>query len=281
MEIRYAVSVLMRDVLVLFQPTSKRILLIFVLAGVVLTSGCFRIFNMVNEGYAMKTVAQLLEEKYGEEFTVIDTWLKMGETYTAVCSPVAEPKIVFEATYRTGDESSLRHDEYVQGIVAFLLAKKLQPEVQKITEDAHLQVIVFWQETDFARREDVSIESYLQSIGSEGQHIMFEIYANIGNIKNIDYIEVYSVLESISNSIAPNSGSIRLIYMSTEDIEKCREYFLKQSDIYPEIGRIYKEYDSYGTGIDSGVIKESFDQFKSEMELIVNGNIEGNGSNAS
>lgn len=284
MQIRYAVSVLMRDVLVLFQPTSKRVLLIFILAGVILTSGCLRLFNVDSKEREMEIVARLLQEKYGEEFTIHNTWGDVGYSYIAVCSPVAEPGIVFESVFYIGGEGKLYKDEYPQGIVAWELEQLLQPEVRKISEDAYIKAFPFYAETAFTRREDVTIESYLEAIGSDdnaSQRIYFEVYANIGNIKSIDYEEVYSVLKEISTSIAPSSGSIGLYYIKMEDIDLCREYFKRNSDLYSEIKHILADYEEYGTGITAGEIKESFDQFKSEMEVIVNGNIEGNGSNGS
>jgi hypothetical protein len=221
----------------------------------------------------MEIIARLLQEKYDEEFTVIDTWPLAGISYRAVCSPVAEPGILFEADYDSKDSGRLRYDGYVQGIVAWQLEKLLLPDVQKISEDAYIKAFVFWQETDITRRENVSIESYLQAIGPEGQHIMLDVYANNNTIENIDYEKVYSVLESISTSIAPNSGSIGLYYISDEDIEHCREYFLKRSETYPELSGILDEYKWYGTGIVSGVMKESYEQFTSEMEEIVHGGV--------
>ena len=224
----------------------------------------------------MEIVARLLQEKYGEEFTIHNTWGDVGYSYIAVCSPVAEPGIVFESVFYIGGEGKLYKDEYPQGIVAWELEQLLQPEVRKISEDAYIKAFPFYAETAFTRREDVTIESYLEAIDPDApasQHIMFEVYANIENIKSIDYEEVYSVLNVISKSIAPNSGSIGLYYIETEDIELCREYFKSRSKTYSEKKHILIGYHRYGTGIIAGEIKEPFDQFKNEMEVIVNGSV--------
>lgn len=276
MEIRYAVSVLMRDVLVLFQPTSKRILLIFVLAGVILTSGCLRIFNVDSKEREMEIVARLLQEKYGEEFTIHKTWADVGYSYVAVCSPVLEPEIVFEAIFYIGGGGKLYSDEYPQGIFAWELEQLLQPEVRKISEDAYIKAFPFYAETSFTRREDVTVETYLEAISSytpASEHIYFEIYANIENIRSMDYEELYSTMKEICKSIAPSSGAFSLYYIKQEDIEMLREYFKRRSKIYSEASDVFRAYKAYGTGIIAGEIKEPFNQFKNEMEEIVNGSV--------
>lgn len=257
-----------------FKPFYKKIMLFVMAVGILCTSGCFRIFNTNSEVDEKETVARLLQEKYEEEFTVHDTWGDVGYSYIAVCSPVAEPGIVFEAIFYIGDEGKLYSDEYPQGIVAWELEQLLQPEVQKISEDAYIKAFVFYAETTFTRRVDVSIKSYLESIGPdapESQEIMFQVYANNENINNIDYEKIYSVLKEISKSITPNSGAIGLYFITGEDIELCNEYFMKRSDIYPELSGILDKYKWYGTGIIAGEIKEPFEQFKSELDEIISG----------
>lgn len=259
-----------------FNTVCKRIIMLVVAVGIVCTSGCFALLNMNSEEDEMEIVARLLQEKYDEEFTIHNAWPDEGYSYQAACSPVAEPGIIFEATFYVGGGGQLDYDDYSQGIVAWELEQLLQPEVQKISEDAYMKVFVFYAKTTFTRREDVTIESYLEAIGPdapESQQIMFQVYANNQNANDIDYEEVYSVLMEISNSITPNSGAIGLYYLSPDKIPLCREYYQTHSEKYGEIKYILSGSYAYGTGIASGDIKESYEQFISEMEEFLHGSV--------
>lgn len=259
-----------------FNTVCKRIITLVVAAGIICTSGCFGMIHKDNAEDEMEIIARLLQEKYDEAFTIHNTWGDVGYSYQAECSPVAEPGIVFQAIFYIGEAGKLYSDEYPQGIVAWELEQLLQPEVQKISEDAYIRVVVFYAETAFTRREDVTIESYLEAIGPdapESQDIMFEVYANDQKVDSINYEEVYSVLKEISKSITPNSGSVGLSYISTADIELCREFFKSHSEKYGDIKYILSGYHEYGTGITSGEIKESYEQFRSELEEIVHGGV--------
>ncbi|MBR6626900.1 MAG: hypothetical protein IKL04_02825, partial [Lachnospiraceae bacterium] len=113
------------------------------------------------ESQMKRVAADLLEEKYDEEFEIHYAWPRDSSLFYATCSPKDDMDIVFEMQ-AYNDGRGLYMDEYLQGAVAKLVEAEIEPKIQEIFEDAYLEVAFTWVTETKDYYEGVTIEEYCQ-----------------------------------------------------------------------------------------------------------------------
>ncbi|MGN0655250.1 MAG: hypothetical protein ACI4KR_00510, partial [Ruminiclostridium sp.] len=204
----------------------KLLLMSAALAVPLLLSGC------VNKAKAERLLAKALEERYGEEFVVLDSivtsanWLNAGPL-EAICCPVSDNKLTFQASYSI-KRQQFYGDEYAEAIVREEAYAEMEQILSQHYTDFLLEVSVFppmiqYDErnnyTDFTNIEDVSITSYEEKYG-EKTDISFYVYFNESEIEKYD--EVSEIFRSYSERFNNAEVLFWCYYTNSDTIAELR-----------------------------------------------------------
>lgn len=180
----------------------KLLSLISALAIPLILSGC------VNRKSEEKKLAKALEERYGEEFVVVDSivtggnWLTAGPL-SAVCYPKSDRDLLFKADYSIANQY-IYDDGYIQAIVREEAYEEMEEIISDYYTDFLIDVNVFQPIIEYAEREkypefvnitDVSIASYEEKYG-EKMRLSFYIIFNDTEVEKYD--EVSHIFEKYS-----------------------------------------------------------------------------------
>lgn len=205
----------------------KILLSLAALAVPLLLSGC------VNRRAEEKKLAKALEEKYGEEFIVADSfvgsasWIDVG-SLEAVCYPLSDKNLTFKASYSIKNQK-LNGDKYVEAIVREEAYAEMEQILSQYYTDFFLDVdachsIIQLDEmskyTKFTNIEDVSIASYEEKYG-EKMIISFYIILNIDEID--DYEEVEPIFQQYSEKFSNGRVNYFCYYEPVSTINECQE----------------------------------------------------------
>lgn len=212
----------------------KLLSLLAALAIPLLLCGC------VNVRAAEKKLAKALEEKYGEEFVVVDSIVTGGHPIyagplEAVCYPQKNKDLLFIASYSISNQC-LYDDEYVQAIVREEAHAEMNEIISKNYEDFLIETEVFQPLIEYGEREkypsftnvsDVSIQSYEEKYG-EKMNISFYVIFNETEIERYD--EVSKIFKSYSNKFDNADLNFWCYYTDTNKIADLREK--EENDIW-------------------------------------------------
>lgn len=229
----------------------KLLALISALAIPLMLSGC------VNKKVEEKKLAKALEERYGEEFVVVDSivtggnWLTAGPL-SAVCYPKSDRDLLFKADYSIANQY-IYDDGYIQAIVREEAYTEMEEILSGYYTDFYLDVRVSKPMIKYAEREeyprfinisDVSIASYEEKYG-EKMILSFRIAFNIDEIT--EYEEVDKIFKQYSKKFTNGRVNFFCYYMDSNAINECQK--LEETD-YWENFYINSKKDKYGDGIE-------------------------------
>ena len=212
----------------------KLLLMSAALAVPLLLSGC------VNKAKAERLLEKALEERYGEEFVVLDSivtsanWLNAGPL-EAICCPVSDNKLTFQASYSI-KRQQFYGDEYAEAIVREEAYAEMEQILSHYYTDFILNAnachsIIQYNEmskyTKFTNMEDVSISSYEEKYG-EKMIISFYIGFNTEELDN--YEEAEPIFKEYCEKFNDGRVNFFCYYMNSEDIDKCRK--LEETDYW-------------------------------------------------
>lgn len=208
--------------------TKRKLLsLLAALAIPLLLCGC------VNVRAEEKKLAKALEEKYGEEFVVVDSIVTGGHPIyagplEAVCYPKKNKDLLFIASYSISNQC-LYDDEYVQAIVREEAYAEMEEILSRYYTDFFLDVQVYQPPIDYGEIEkyprftnisDVSIKSYEEKYG-EKTKIHFDVITNIENF--VDFNEIEDIFQEYTKNYH-NASLVFDYYPASQDIIKqCQE----------------------------------------------------------
>jgi hypothetical protein len=201
---------------------------------------------------------RLLSEKYGEEFEVLDTW-PYGAAYYAICSPISDREIIFQSIFNLGDDDF--RDEYPQGIVSKQLKEIIEPKMKEVFQECFVHPVIFYSKNNFNRKEDVTIESYVNSVNEPSS--LYIIAINKDVYKGDDYKKEYKKLTEITSVSAKTGiGTTGGIYFLPSDLyTKFCDYYKKKIYQTGSFDDIVKGYSEIGFAFKDNKLNKSEDEY--------------------
>lgn len=208
----------------------KKILaFILVLVSVITLSGCMfvpKYWDGLTKKQAQEYVQSALQEKYGEEFKVLKTYLRGGtwnrsSELMADCSPKADSDIIFEIeSYRIGDNRILR-DTYIQSIVRQEMMDQIYPVMIKYFDKFAVEVNVkgLLDEYDSGIRsaENATIKNYSEAIpDSNKTHIWVVL-----NEKEMGSEKIDNAVKEMVEDFYSTYAYIDFYYATDDTINQC------------------------------------------------------------
>lgn len=242
--------------------TKRKLLsLLAALAIPLLLCGC------VNVRAAEKKLAKALEEKYGEEFVVVDSIVTGGHPIyagplRAVCYPKSNKNLLFKADYSISNQC-LYEDEYIEAIVREEAYAEMEETLSRYYTDFFLDVNVLQPSIDYGEREkyprftnasDVSITSFEKKYG-EKMFLSFNMVFNMEEIESYD--EVSKIFEHYSEKFTNGRVNFFCYYSSSYVISECKKiknekkYKCKSFNLSTEMNT-RKQYPKYRYGFWDG-----------------------------
>lgn len=140
-----------------------------------------------------KHTKQLLSEKYGEEFEVLDTWSNGGNAYFALCYPTADRDLLFEASFNL--KSKKFRDEYPQSIVSKELKTIVTPKLNNIFGECYSCPFIGSVDSKITNKSDVTIENFVIKTKSyDGPSSFYNIAVNCNKLFSDDFTKEYESL---------------------------------------------------------------------------------------
>ncbi len=209
----------------------KLLSLISALAIPLMLSGC------VNKKSEEKKLAKALEERYGEEFVVVDSivtggnWLTAGPL-SAVCYPKSDRDLLFKADYSIANQY-IYDDGYIQAIVREEIINNMENVLSQYYDTFVVEVDVCQKHTSLTNKEDVSVKSYSEIIPDENSVV---INIAILDSEVLHCSDIETVLGECSKQFHLINAKIYCNFVSLNIIEKCKEL---QSDNIFDLDEIF------------------------------------------
>ncbi|MCM1185897.1 MAG: hypothetical protein NC251_05040 [Lachnoclostridium sp.] len=191
----------------------------------VLLGACFLLGGCTSREEAAK---KLLEERYGEEFVVHQTW-SSGDSY-AVCSPKNNRNVVFELRF-SEDVGKIWNDRYVSNVVSLQISEKLQKELGKYFPDCYVHVQGDYNVGDsylgFSDIQSVTPEMYIERYPRADFTVRVYVEKEKLRSDTIEKEYLYfseSLQEEMENGKLPRL-TILVYYVDSEQKSRLRNYF--------------------------------------------------------
>ena len=206
--------------------TKRRVLrAISLLAAVFVLSGC------VDQSKAERLLIKALQEKYDEEFIVLDSivtsanWLNAGDLH-AVCCPKSNDKLFFETSSST-ETGKINWDKYMSAIVREEAYAEMEELLSQYYTDFFLDVRVVYTDFKFVDLSDISVSSY-EEICGEKANVHFDVAVSIDEANDIDNIK--KILQKYSEQFDVAMLVFQCSFASPDIIKECQE--LEKNDIW-------------------------------------------------
>lgn len=228
--------------------------IILVLAGAIVLISC-NIVEPVQYRYAKK----LLEEKYNEEFEVLDTWGNGGKSYYALCYPVRDRSILFEGNFAL-DRSDFR-DEYDRAIFAKEVKEIIQPKLDSLFSECYVYISIASKESGITDKDAITIKSFIDA--TESPELYFVVGVNNDSNVQIDFDEEYKLLTQYIKDIdyIDDSAAMHLYFLPEQQYLKYVNYYKNNVGQKGEIKSIVKGYPDIGFGIENGILNKSKEEY--------------------
>ncbi len=226
-------------------------------------------FSGCNIGSKARRCEALLEEKYGEEFTVLQTWTEPLGTdvfkseYHAVCYSVNHPEVLLEITVEDFGKKEFT-DTYPMGIMAAKVSEILESELSNYFEECYVHAQCLGKCPEFKNYDDVTIESYTEKI--ENPDLYFFVGVNTDVYHADDYAEEFDfLLETIEeiNASLRISGNMTTYFLPSEPYEACIRSFQERMDPGEATDDILEDYYGFAFGFNDVEQEWSFTSWKS------------------
>ncbi len=154
-------------------------------------------------------MANLLEEKYSEDFVIGYTWTEsLGADvtkteYHAICSPAAHPEVAFEISVQDfGDK--VFTDDYAQGIVAAQLSDRMAEKLRDRFGECYVYTGCMGGSPAFPDFTSVSIAEY--AARAEEPWAYYDIFVNADQYTEADYAAEFDMLCNVLTETELDSG---------------------------------------------------------------------------
>lgn len=226
-------------------------------------SGC----GIIRDAARRDLVEKVLQERYGEEFIVKDTWTNRGTSFMALAYPKRDTSLLFEGLYKLQEgEPPYVYDHYDQAIIAQQLKEVVQPELEALFGDCYIQAEMMGNSSEITNVEDITIENYATT--AENPSIFIKIGVNSDQYSSTNYQKEY---ESIINSMAKiNQQKIEVTvytyFLPTTHYQQFVKYFLNNISSDYQFKKIVNEYSSVGIAVINGKSRQSYEEYLLERE---------------
>ncbi len=156
-----------------------------------------------------RTMEELLEEKYDEEFEIGHTWTTpLGADvrrieYHAICSPAAHPEVTFEISVQDFDEGAFV-DDYAQGIVSAQLSDIMEDKLRDTFGECCVYAGCMGKSPEFSDYASVSIDDYAKR--AEEPWAYYDIFVNVDLYETEDYAAEFDALCDVLMEMEQDSG---------------------------------------------------------------------------
>ena len=220
---------------------------------------------------SLKQEAQrALEEKYDEEFVILNVWVVAQTAFGATCSPKNDRDVVFDVElYKDG--SGMYRDEYVQGVVDKQIQEKLQKDLQVFFGECFVQANVFYAETEFDNVSLVTMEDYARAVpnGECFVYVIIDESEISPNTIQSEY-EYFSktLLKEIEEKKIPEL-TIHLYIVDNELMKWCKDYFKVNTEETWKFTKAVDDFHNFGFGYLDGKFNKTLEEYtKLRMEEV-------------
>lgn len=205
------------------------ITIMMVILGMIAFSGC-------GESREQK-MKVLVEEKYGDEFTILKTWTQpygsdvTRSEYHATAVPVDNPEAVFELTVLDFKEKDFR-DTYPQAKIAALLSEQFKEQIDSYLGDCYVWgcCINSIENEKYQQLDKITVEEYTKTF--ENPQITFRVLVNASVYQNTAYADEFDyLLNTFSEFIQTTGieGTLLIYFLPSSNLE---EYILQRKNHY-------------------------------------------------
>lgn len=232
-----------------------RFILITVVVGIlgmVIFSGC-------GESREQKMKA-LVEEKYGEEFTILKTWTEpLGSDvtkseYHATAAPVDNQEAVFEITVTNFKEKTFE-DTYPEGKISALFSEKLKEQCASYLGDCYVWGYCLDNTYgNLQQMKEITIDEYKKIF--DKPKFLFRAVINTSVYKNEEYADEFEYLQKATaefNQELGIDGSLIVIFLPDTQFEEYRNQKHIYYKINDSLNQIVKDYPSFEFGFSSKI----------------------------
>ena len=216
--------------------TKRRVLrAVSLLAAVFVLSGC------VDQSKAERLLIKALQEKYDEEFIVLDSivtsanWLNAGDLH-AVCCPKSNDKLFFETSSST-ETGKINWDKYMSAIVREEAYAEMEELLSQYYTDFFLDVKIYTNNASqkIFSRSDASILKF-EELYKNKMRLSFYIIFNKNNMKQ--YNDVREIFEKYSDKFDNAQVNFWCYYSDNNTISELRSE--KEKDIWGNFNLRFK-----------------------------------------
>lgn len=234
---------------------------VMVLLSVVTLSGCNVLprlkptfWDGLTRAEARKYVQSALQEKYDEEFEVVQMGIRSGQYYrelVGTCTPKSDEKLFFEIEVNHFGESRTMIDTYIQAIVGREMKDKLNSVMSKYFSNYVLQVDVFGLSSSYdsgiCSSSEASVERYTELVSDNGSII--HIILDENETWDVDGME--NILKEYVPGIYKSSTSIWCYRVPKDILTECAENTNETApgnDVIFIVSGRYPEHDFHYSG---------------------------------
>ena len=203
------------------------------LKGAETISKMFTYWKGMSKSEVKNYICEKLEEKYGEEFTVIETYKTGSGELVADCSPKADGDIVFDVkVYAYSETWREVYDNYIETIVSREMRYVIEDGLSKHCKNFSAEVwskSVHHSDSGIRSASEATFNNYAKALPEEGWLIWIgfdkdEFGGDYG--KSEEYL-----LEFIEEFQQIHHCVIDCYFVSSDIIEECQDHVKNHTDI--------------------------------------------------
>lgn len=216
--------------------------------------------------------AELLREKYGEEFIVHSVWSKSPSDFYADCSPVSNEEVVFQAVLWK-DGSGIEYDEYLQGVISRKFSDRFQEELGQIFDDCYVYTSILYDaRVEFDNVPETTIEQYVEKyreVHGEGGYWVVFVFVNLEKEQEGGVEREYEYFLQMGSELIEKQMPdiyIELYGVDEETRNWCENYFSVNATERDEFTSMEAKNPCFSIRYKKGKIKQTFEEYKEYIE---------------
>lgn len=174
---------------------------------------------------------ELLEEKYGERFDVLEYYGKLNfeGDYEILAASEEHPDVLFEA--KVVSEGSYISDEYVTARVCRTIEEQIYQNLSGLSGYLFVKVQAISKSID-SSNADMTVQEYI-SFKSKNRFVVYLHYTP----EDKDVENTYQVIKNIFSGIEGMNGTIQLYVVEEDLLQQVQEYL----DEHAKVDETYKD----------------------------------------
>lgn len=214
------------------------------------------LYMLMGGGNTKKLAKKLLEEKFGEEFEVVESYGRVIDYNEVVAYSLNYPDIFFEAKVYKEDNSI--SDEYVTSRVCRKIEEKIEQNIVNLPGKIFVRVAAISNSID-SSNSNMSIDEYL-TLKSKNQYVVYLHYVPTKK----DAIKTYQELKNILNGLEKMKGRIQLYIVDDALLNKVENHLSKLPKIDEEYKDMLEHINRISIPFENGILDMTQEQFVKE-----------------